>query len=229
MSLKEKIRNDLAQSPESLEKLLQNAGKMAEHLRRVDAYRQAKQIFMSPAPLLGQMRINALLDGKELIMPAPALVDGFYLCRPYTIPHKDLAYAVSFKGLPKFGKKLDMDEISELEIDILVTDAVALDQQGGRLGDGDGFFDLAVAILNNLQALSGQVSALAVVGKDQFVEGNLPLDPWDVNVNSVIIPSGKKELENSQKNLPQIFWENLPKKKIRKITPLWKISSSRKS
>lgn len=226
MSLKEKIRNDLSASPAQLESILQSAGKMAELLRRVKAYKQAKQIFMSPAPILRQMRINALLDGKELIMPAPALIDGFYLCKPYTIPHKDLAYAVCFKGLPKFGKKLNMNEISGLDIDMLVTDSVAVDQRGGRLGDGHGFFDLAMAILNNLQALSGQISVWAVVGNDQFVEVNLPLEPWDVRVDGVIMPSGQKELNNSQKNLPQIFWESLPKKRIKKITPLWRISAS---
>lgn len=229
MPRKENIRNELALSPAQLEGLLQSAGKMAEHLRRVDAYRKAKQVFMSPAPVLAQMRINALLDGKELIMPAPALIDGFYLLKPYTIPHKDLAYAVSFKGLPKFGKKLSMDEISGLEIDMLLTDAVGVDRHGGRLGDGHGFFDLAVAILNDLHALSGQVSAWTVVGNDQFVEGGLPIDPWDVKVDGVITPSGQQELDNSQENLPQIFWEGLAKKRIRKIAPLWRISTSLRS
>ena len=79
-------------------------GKIAEAIRRQDAYRQCRQIFVSPSPDLAQIRINALLDGKELVVSGPGLKEGFYQLRPYVVPFPKLAFAVSLKGLPVHGQ-----------------------------------------------------------------------------------------------------------------------------
>ena len=221
---KEILRSVLITAAQSPDTSSDEAGKMAERLRGFAAYRQARRVFISPAAILSQMRVNALLDGKELIMPGPGLKEGFFFYRPHTIPVKNLAYAVSYRGLAKFGKRMEMEALQQAAIDLMLTDAVAIDLNGGRLGHGEGFFDLTVAILATLKALSEQVEIMAAIAERQiYQDGLLPVDPWDVPVDGVITSAGVKTFGSNRSGFPQIFWDKLPRKRIRKITPLWRI------
>lgn len=194
-------------------------GQMAERVRRLPAYRRCQRVFVSPALELAQVRINALLDGKELIMPGPGLKDGFYRLPPYRLPFAKLALAVSLKGLPQHGQLLPHEALAGLEVGMLFTEALAVDSQGQRLGDGSGFFDLGCALLHQCGALvSGvEVWAAAVRGR---VEA-LPVDPWDVPMHGLV--SAREEvIFPAPALLPLIDWRQLNEQRIRKIGPLWK-------
>lgn len=208
------------------ESLISEGGKRAEALRRLEAYRQSRQIFISPAPRLAQMRINALLDGKELIMPGPGLKEGFYLLRPFMIPFPKLALAVSLKGVATHGQLVYHQNLAQLSIDLLITEALAVDRQGHRLGDGSGFFDLACAILNQCRALAAAPTIWAIA--DVQIPDELPSDPWDVRVHGLIGPQGEI-FYGHQNPLPAIDWWQLPVQRIKKMTPLWKEWENRQS
>lgn len=198
---------------------LAGQGRIAESIRRQDAYRLCRQIFVSPAPDLAQIRINALLDGKELIVPGPGLKEGFYRLRPYVVPFPKLPFAVSLKGLPMHGQLLKHQELSRLAVSLLITEALAVDGQGQRLGDGSGFFDLACAILKQCGGLSETPTVWAVGGPP--VPESLPVDPWDVRMDGVIGLPGPIFFP-ADGGLPDIFWQHLSEQRIKKMTPLWK-------
>ena len=198
---------------------LAGQGKIAEAIRRLDVYRQCRQIFVSPAPDLAQIRINSLLDGKELIVPSPGLKEGFYLLRPYVIPFPKLSLAVSLKGLPIHGQLLRHQELSRLAISLLITEALAVDCLGHRLGDGSGFFDLACAILKKCGALADKPTVWAVGGATQ--PKKLPVDTWDVTMHGLMGEQGGVVFQPGGE-LPDIDWHLLPKQRIKKMTPFWK-------
>ncbi|MEA3546123.1 MAG: 5-formyltetrahydrofolate cyclo-ligase [Thermodesulfobacteriota bacterium] len=199
-------------------------GRIAERLRRTEAYRQAHWVFVGPADILSQIRINVLMDGKELIMPSPALKEGFFLCRPSDIPFARRSFAVSFKGLAQFGYKIGLDDFTGLDIGLFVADTLAWDQSGNRLGDGMGFFDLSWALLKTLGAMSDRGAVLGVGGRAQCVD-LLPVDPWDVKMDGMITEDGIDVFANDQiKGV--LFWEQLPAKRIRKMSLLWKLSNT---
>lgn len=193
-------------------------GKTAEALRRLDAYRQTRQVFIEPTSALAQMRINALLDGKELIVPGPGLRDGFYCLKPFVVPFPKLAFAVSLKGVPVFGQLLAHQDLSRLDIGIIIAEALAVDDSGIRLGDGSGFFDLACATLNHCGAVneSALILAAAVPHRPEL----LPDDSWDVRMDGVLGAQGL-QLFPHEKKMPEIDWEQLTLQRVKKITPLW--------
>lgn len=199
-------------------------GKIAEKLKGIEPYRTAKQIFAAPAPILQQIRINALFEGKKLIMPGPGLKDGFFLLKPFTVPIRDISLAVTYKGLAKHGQLLKDDELAGLKIDLLVTDALALDEAGCLLGDGQGFFDLTHAVLSSYGAVSDTAKVIAVMQDAHLLERIIPPDPWDVFVDGIVTPQGHYFFDKTKKAGPRIYWEALSKKRIKKISPLWKLS-----
>jgi len=204
-------------------------GRLAQQVRGLEAYRVAERIFVEPSPVLAQVRINALIDGKELLMPSPGLKEGFYLCRPYVIPFADLSYATTYHGLPRFGRLLDDQALAGKAVELLLTDAVAIDQQGTRLGDGNGFFDLAGAILAELGALDRQSArVVAVAADEQLVSEVLPVDPWDVNLDEVVTPSGGMVFPAGDVKQPAILWSHLAAERIKRLNPLWKLSAEQR-
>jgi 5-formyltetrahydrofolate cyclo-ligase len=194
-------------------------GRIAEAVRKLAPYRQCRQLFISPAPILSQVRINALLDGKELIVPGPGLKEGFYLLRPLSIPFAKLPLAVSMKGIPSHGKLVYHQDLAKLSIELLITEALAVDAHGNRLGDGGGFFDLAWAILHECGALAETATVWAAAVAHQPDE--LPVDPWDVRMDGLVGPEGEIAFPPAERR-PVIDWQQLPKQRIKKITPLWK-------
>ena len=198
-------------------------GKIAEVLRRDEAYRKAEVVFVVPSEPLDQIRINALLDGKDLIMPGPGLKQGFFICRPHSIPFRDMAFAVSFRGMQKFAERLDVSSLSTLQLDLMLTGAVAIDRDGMRLGDGLGFFDLTCAILAAYGAFTDRTRIYGVVEESQLTEDALPHAPWDMRMDGAVTSDGVRSFEKSAASLPAIFWDELPERRIRKIDPLWKL------
>ena len=201
-------------------------GRIAEQVRRLEGYRQVKAIFVSPAPRLQQVRINALTDGKQLLMPSASLHDGFWGMAPYSVPFAGLAHAVSMKGMAASGQPLDLASLAAQRVGMLVTDALAADGAGVMVGDGKGFFDLAVALLQQGGALEQGFSVVTVTEK--FFAGEYLEDhqPWDIRADVVIHPAGI-EMLRPQRPTPAICWDALPFTRIRRITPLWQLHQHR--
>lgn len=204
------------------------AGKIAERIRRMDEYRHAKTILMMPSPLLFQARINCLLDGKVLLMPSPALKSGFYRVKPFSIPFADLAYGTSLKGITLFGRKVQGKQLQGIAVDLALTGCVALDQKGGRLGEGTGFFDLSMGLLGTMGCVTEQTPVGCVAGELQMSPDELPCEVWDVGVDFLVTESRSHAYrENGEtavapvKVKPAVHWDALEKKQIRKIEPLW--------
>ncbi len=204
------------------------SGKLAEILRKNATYQKAGLLFISPDIELKQFRINCLLDGKNLLMPAPGIKEGFYLIKAHSVPFTNLGFAVSPKGLSQFGERIDQKPETELTIDLMITTALAVNSDGSRLGDGKGFFDLSCAILAKLGMMQKNTVIFAVAGEEQIVEAELPEDVWDIKMAGAITPAGMKSFVISQKE-PEIFWDKLSEKQIRKINPLWKIFQASKN
>lgn len=208
------------------DRLERSRGQIAEVLRHQTVYRQAKAIFVSPSPLLGQVRMNSLADGKALITPTAGLKDGFMLLRPYSVPFAKLSYAVSPKGMREFGKSVNRaEELDGFSLGLLVGDCEAVDKRGLMIGDGHGFFDLSSAIFNAWRVLAADVQLVAVVAKQNMLSAEVDAESWDCYADMAITEEGLFELQRAEGKSPppEIIWQALPEKRVRKISPLWKL------
>ena len=202
-----------------------NSGKLAQRIRGLRAYRESRQIFVSPVPFLSQVRINTLLDGKELVMPGPSLKQGFFLLKPFSAPFPKLSAAVSLTGISQYGSIIPTVDIARLKIGMFITEALLVNTKGIRLGDGTGYFDLAVAIIHEYGGVAENPEVWAVLADgSQMVIDDLPSDPWDIPVQGVATHAECHELSKEVLCSPKVHWEHLALKTIKKIDPLWKLS-----
>ena len=215
---KDELRSLLAPDHSGLDSV---AGRMAEALRRDPRYRAAATVYVEPHPCLRQTRINALIDGKNLLMPTAGLKEGFVLLRPHRAPFPRLAFAVSLKGQFEYGEKVNVKRLAGLEVGLLVAAGGMLSPSGLWLGDGNGFFDLACAILAESGALAPDFTLCAVPAACLLAD--FPAAAWDVRVNAELGPDGLRPMNAACPEAKKIHWQTLPPRRIRKITPLWQL------
>lgn len=199
-----------------------NWGKASEKLRGLPSYRNAATVFATPHASLLQARINCLVDGKNLLMPTPGIREGFFLLAARSIPFRDISMAVTYKGLTKYGQRLKNSLFPQHVAGMLLTDSLVVDMEGGRIGDGDGYFDLCCALLHELACLRHDTDIATFVQDGQVSPGLLPQDKWDIKVNRAITPDRIWEFEGAG-HRPQIYWDMLSLDRVRRIGPLWKL------
>jgi 5-formyltetrahydrofolate cyclo-ligase len=193
--------------------------KVAERLRGLAVYRQAKTIMVPPDQAQLQVRINALLDGKRLIMATPGLRDGFYLLEKGNIKVKDWRTAARSSGVQRFGQQLKTTRSEIGEVDLLATGAVAVGMQGERIGKGSGYFDLEYMILREIGSVTEATPICALVDDPQVLE-QVPMEAKDVAVDFVITPTRIITIERTLERPAQIPWDGLHERHIKSMRPL---------
>ena len=165
--------------------LFANAAKAAENLRRLPAYQMARNLAITSEPALLQARINALLDGKNLLVATPGLKQGLVRLTAQSIPiarrHIDLQAGAMFKA----GKPLPLPRARLGKVDMLISTALAVDENGVCLGDGRGMLDLFCAILTQQDSLEAKAPLVLLLHEKQMLP-SLPQDSWDVKAQLVL-------------------------------------------
>ena len=166
-----------------------------------------------------QVRINTLLDSKRLIMATPGLRDGFYLFEMGEVKIKNLVMAVRSSGVKKFGKRLATTQRDIGEIDLLITGAVAVGLQGGRIGKGSGYFDLEYMILREIGSVKESTQIVALVD-DLQVREEVPMEEKDVSMDFIVTPTRFIKVETDIQRPTKIIWELMDEHSIRRMRPL---------
>ena len=198
-------------------------GKAAERLRHLLIYQKSKTIMVPPDEAQKEVRFNALMDGKTLIMATPGLSDGFYILKPKDIPRKFRYKAIQTYGVKQYGKRLPTRKNAIGHIDLLITGAVAVSIDGKRLGKGAGFFDIEYAILRELGCIDENTPVIAIVHDEQILN-TLPKNMADVPIDYIITPSQVIKVKMPLDKPKRIFWEKLSQKQIHRMRPLWELS-----
>jgi len=158
----------------------QGAEKAAENLRKLEEWRKAKVIFVSPDSPQRKVRENALKDGKILVMASPRLKRGFLVIKPEKVRSRE-AYASTIKGAFRYAEQTQ----NFPKPDLVVTGSVAVDVHGNRLGKGGGYGDRELEII---RSRFGKIPVATTVHDMQVVDF-VPSEPHDQKIDIIVTPT----------------------------------------
>lgn len=228
--LKERIRNEVwaRMGPTSHGAIPTFPGqnRAAERLRHLPCYQETKAIMVPPDLAQLQVRINAIVDGKRLIMATPGMRDGFYLLEKNSLRARDWAIAPRSTNVRRFGRRLATSLAEIGKIDLMVTGAVAVDLRGGRLGKGSGFFDLEYLLLKEIGAVGEETRICAIVDDAQIYE-EVPMETRDVAIDIICTPTRVIYITDRSPRPEGIPWDEIGERGIKKMRPLRELKGSR--
>lgn len=161
------------------------AGKIAERLRRLSVYRNARCVLVPPTQFYRQTALNVLLDGKRLVYSSPKMQKGFFLVDPGKIPPAQKAAAAAFRSPNPWARRIAHRSHEKVHVDLVVIPCVAAARDGGRLGDGSGLVDLQLACLQTLGWLHPGTTLIGVVPETHVVD-SIPMKSTDVRVHWIV-------------------------------------------
>ena len=193
------------------------AREAAMNLAKTRVWKEARIVKVNPDSPQKWIRLMALRQGKLLVMATPRIREGFIVLDPSKIPSFLYEKAATIRGAFQLGRKIGLDELRELGgIDLIVTGSVAVDQQGHRIGKGEGYAELEYAILRELGLVSDDTPIATTVHDIQIVE-QIPREPYDLVVDYIATPTRTIETRSGEKKPPGILWDILPCEKMREI------------
>ncbi|MGV8074497.1 MAG: 5-formyltetrahydrofolate cyclo-ligase [Syntrophobacteraceae bacterium] len=194
--------------------------KAAEKIRGLPVYRTARNVLVSPEPDLLQVRLNVLADRKYLTLPTAGLQKGFLFLDPEVVPPKKrIAVMRSNKETP-YAKRVPFGEGIPHPVDLIVSGALAVGEDGSRIGDGLGHLDLQCAIVTSLGWISPDAQIVAVVEEDRIFP-SVPTEDTDVGIHWIITSRELREAPRKEPAKSAIVWERLSMKQIRRNDALF--------
>lgn len=154
----------------------------AERLRKTKEWQDALTVFSSPDSALVDVRRNALVDGKVLVMAAPQLKEGYLLLDPGKIRGQE-EIASTIDGAFQLGERIK----SFPQVDLVVEGSLGVDLQGNRLGKGKGFADQELAFLKQEGVIGAKTPICTPVHPRQIVS-LVPVEAHDEGINMITTP-----------------------------------------
>ncbi len=188
----------------------------AERLFATREWREARIVKVNPDAPQRPVRLRALMEGKLLVMATPRMREGFLLLDPRLIPPRYYREASTIRGAFRWGRRLTLDELEKLHIDLIVTGSVAVDRSGGRLGKGEGYAELEYAILRELGAVDEKTPVATTVHDLQVVD-RVPREEHDLTVDIIATPTRLYRVEPRPPKPRGILWDRLPREKLEEI------------
>ncbi len=154
----------------------------AWRLRKTFEWQNSGTIFSSPDSALKDVRENALLDGKVLVMATPKLKNGYLLLDPAKVRGNEKS-ASTIEGAFRRGKKI----VKFPSVDLVVEGSLGVDLEGNRLGKGRGFADQEISSLLRAGVIDGKTPICSPVHPLQIVD-HVPTVEHDERINMVVTP-----------------------------------------
>lgn len=101
-------------------------------------------------------------------------------------------------GIPEPPLDVDHTAAKPGDIDLLVVPGLAFDDQGGRLGQGKGYYDRFITKMRDQEGDEKTKPLLVAVGLEASYlkgdEGSVPMSAHDFPMDALILPSGRKRI-----------------------------------
>ena len=190
-------------------------------------YQQANLVFITPDNCLDRLRLQALKDGKTVLMTTYSIKRGFWILDPKMIAPDLYLYASTLDGMERIGRPVTLKDIETTigKVDFMVTGTGAINHEGVRFGKGHGFFDAEWAMLYQIGRISTDTPCAAVVHDCQVLFETLTPDVYDTVVDVVFTPTRTIEVSGPHKPTCGIIWERLDQHMFDTIPPLQELKA----
>jgi 5-formyltetrahydrofolate cyclo-ligase len=191
----------------------------AERLRGTPAWQAAGTLKANPDSAQLPVRQRALEDGKTVYMAVPRLAgpEPFFALDPGDLREPPRKVA-SISGAARSARRVRLAELSP--VDLVVMGAVAVGQDGARLGKGGGFADLEFALATAAGLIGPRTLCVTTVHEIQVLPaGMIPMTGHDVPVDLIITPERVIDCRRGRGPRPAagICWDDLTEEKIAAI------------
>ncbi len=192
-----------------------DAKRAAKRLLELEVWQEADAIKSNPDSPQLPVRRAALRQGKMLYMAVPRLRDEACFLRLDPAEIEDIDHATTIGGSAEVGVQVRPEEMEE--IDLIVAGSVAVNEEGARIGKGEGYSDLEFAILRECELVDSGTTTVSTVHEIQVREQAIDTGEHDVPIEHVCTPEQHIETGSGEKKPAGIVWEDLSAEKIEEI------------
>lgn len=184
-------------------------------------YRDARLIFITPDNCVERLRLQALRDGKTVLMTSYSIKRGFWLLDPAEIDPADFVYASTLDGMERVARPVSLADIAGMpDVDYMVTGTGAINHEGVRFGKVHGFFDAEWGMLYQIGRVDPSTPCAAVVHDCQVLSETLHPDVFDTVADIIFTPTRTIEVTDPHKPTCGIIWDRLDPHMYKTIPPL---------
>lgn len=204
--------------------------KCTERIRRMEIYRKAKLLFITPDNCLESLREACIRDGKSYLMTPYAIERNIFLLSRRNVPRGKEELSSTLDGAERFAKPMSLGQVKKLgRVDLLLTGASAVNTEGVRYGKGHGFFDVEWAMFRDLGMADESTPIIAVTHDCQVTAQKFPVSENDTIIDYIVTPSGVIRVKTQRKKPRGIDWKLLPAEMFARIPPLQELATMTKN
>mgnify|MGYP001772788575 CR=1 FL=1 len=185
----------------------------AAKIAKLSVFRDARVIYFTSDGASKPLREEALRRGKVIVLSQPML-RGYVLVDGSDFSEEEARVLSTLRGALSKGERVVL--LEGVKVDAIVLGSVAVDRSGGRLGRGDGLYDLEYALLREMGAASDRTPVITMVHDVQLLDVEVPMLPHDVPADIIATPSTLIHISNPKYPKPSgVIWELLPIQRIK--------------
>ncbi len=198
----------------------EEAGRRVTSLKE---FQDAETVKVNPDSPQRQVRLEVLSHGKGLLMPTPRLRSGFILLDD-SVPRDRLRLASTIRGAFILGRTVSLGELPP--IDLAVVGSVAVAQDGGRIGKGEGYSEMEYGILRELGLVSESTPVMTTVHDSQIV-ASIPLEEHDIAVDYIVTPNRVFAIKRTRPRPAGIIWSKVTPEMMERMPVLKELKERR--
>lgn len=195
----------------------------ADRLAELDVWQDADVIKSNPDSPQLPVRRAALRQGKTVYMAVPRLRDENCFLRLDPAEIDDIDHATTIGGSAEVGEQVAPGNMEP--VDLIVSGSVAVNEQGARVGKGEGYSDLEFAILRGFGLVDNKTTTATTVHELQVVSKEIPTNTHDVPMDLIVNPKRTTRTNATDAKPIGIEWSSISDDRFNEIPILSQMRS----
>lgn len=191
------------------------ASDAAERLTELEDWQNADVIKSNPDSPQLPVRRAALRQGKTIYVAVPRLRDANCFLRLDPGEIDDIDHATTIGGSSEVAEQVAPDDMEP--VDLVVSGSVAVNDDGARVGKGEGYSDIEFAVLRAFDLVDDDTTTVTTVHETQTVDEEIPITPRDVPMDWIVTPDRTVKTETTDEKPAGIDWSVLSADRLDEI------------